>query len=123
VWPVETVPDTDFVFMRAHRMHFRDGQLKPGVFRAQEGGMSVNWDKYSSAEETRQQAKANPEANAVVTLPVIGIRRIAPLTLEHTPEPENRAHSEVFGIPDEDELRTEVRVLLLRLTRIALPIT
>ena len=120
-WPVEVIPDADSVFMRAHRQHFRDGQLGPGVFKEQDVGMSVNWDKYSSAEQTKQQA-ANPDDNAVLRMPVIGIRKIGELTVQHEPELENRAHSEVFGLPRDREELTETRVLLLRISDVVLPL-
>jgi hypothetical protein len=108
--------------MRAHRMHFRGRELGLGVFKPQGGGMSVNWSKYASKEETRQQAKSRPEDNAVISLPVGGIREIRGLTVEHTPEPENRAHSEVFGMPNDREQLAETRVLLGRIAEVVLPL-
>ncbi len=109
--------------MRAHRMHFRHGELGPGVFRAQGTGMSVNWEKYASAEETRKQSRREPEDNAVIRLLAGDIREIESLSLKHTPEPENRAHSEVFGLPTAGEEQTEKRLLLLRITEIVLPLS
>ncbi|OFW26727.1 MAG: hypothetical protein A3J28_10220 [Acidobacteria bacterium RIFCSPLOWO2_12_FULL_60_22] len=122
-WPIKEIPDADSVFRRAHRNDFRDGELEPGVFRAQGAGMSVNWDRYASAEETRQQARKHPHDNAVISMPVGGIRQIDDLRVEHTPEPTNQAHSDVHGLPENRERRTEVRVLLLRITTIVLPLT
>ena len=116
-WPIEFIPDADSVFMRAHRQHFETGSLAPGVFKPQGGGLSVNWEKYASAEQTRQQG-TRPDENAVLRLSVRGIRTLRdtdPLTVEHTPLPENRAHTDVNGIPGKGEERTEIRVLLLRL--------
>ena len=122
-WPIEAIPDADFVFMRAHKEFFRNGELRPGVFKAREGGMSVNWDKYASAEETKLQATKNPDDNAVLSLEVARIRGIGALTVEHTPEPANRAHSDVYGILGNDEQRLEIRVKLLRNATIAIPLT
>jgi hypothetical protein len=111
-WPVEHIPDDDDVFMRAHRVFFnRKRVLQPGVFRPHDGGMSVDWEKYSSPEETRQRA-ANPRENAVICLPVAEIRDISNLDVKHTPESMNRAHSDVTGLPEGEDL-TEVRTLLL----------
>jgi hypothetical protein len=121
-WEVEAIPDLDFVFMRAHRMHFPHGELEPGVFRTPDSGMSVNWDKYASAADTRQQARKNPLDNAVVRMPVIEIRRVGHLTVEHTPKLDNRAHSEVYGLPRNSEALTETRVLLLRIAEIVIPL-
>ena len=121
-WPTEVIPDADFVFMRAHRMYFREGELLPGVFRDRDGGMSVNWDKYASAEDTKQQAKKLPDENAVIRMPVIGIREILNFKVEHTPEPDNRAHSEVYGLAGDPEQRTEARVKLRRISEVVIPL-
>ena len=124
-WPIKEIPDADSVFRRAHRNDFRDGELEPGVFRAQGAGMSVNWDKYASAEVTRQQAGKHPDHNAVMSMPVMGIRRIDDLRVEHTPDMDtrNRAHSDVFGLPKKGEQLDEARVLLLRIHTIVIPLT
>ena len=116
-WPVEDIPDDDSVYMRAHRMFFRP-TLQPGVFRSQDGGMSVDWEKYSSPVDTRLRGK-KPYDNAVISLPALGIRDINNLALEHTPEQENRAHSDVFGLVNSEDL-TEARILLLNLSRVVL---
>jgi hypothetical protein len=115
-WPVEFIPDEADVYMRAHRTFFRGTMLLPGVFRSHGGGMSADWEKYSTPEETRQRAN-QPSENAVMCLPVAGIRDIQDLDVEHTPDrtPEspNRAHSDVLGMPDPGEDLTEVRASLL----------
>jgi hypothetical protein len=121
-WPIEDIPDGDSLFMRAHRAHIRNGEVDAGVFRSHEGGMSANWNKYATAAETRQQATRNPNDNAVIRLSVGGIRQVGDLKVEHTPQPSNRAHSEVFGIPEERSKLTQTRVLLRRLIEIALPL-
>lgn len=120
VWPTETIPDSDAVFMRAHETYYRDGELTPGVFKAKEGGMSVDWSKYCSMEETRQRA-TSPEKNAILSLPVGGIRKTDDLDVIHRPEPDNRAHSEV-DLPIDREKLTEVRLLLKRLAQTVIPI-
>jgi hypothetical protein len=118
-WPVEEIPDTDAVFMRAHRAYLLDGELSPGVCREQGGGMSVDWERYSTAEQTKQRAK-KPEDNAVIKMPVIGIRDIKPLIVEHTPDyPVNRAHAEVFGMPQREQC-AETRLKLLRIADIVI---
>ena len=110
-WQTEHIPDEDDVFMRAHRMFFKKGALQPGVFRSHGAGMSADWEKYSSPEETRQRSQI-PQENAVICLPVAKIRNIGNLGVEHTPQPMNRAHSDVVGFPEGEDL-TEVRTLLL----------
>src|SRR5579863_5549249 len=107
--------------MRAHRAHFRNGELLPGVFKTQGEGMSVDWEKYSTAEQTRLRAK-KPDENAVLSLPVISIRNIKPLRVVHEPDPQtsNRAHTEVFDMPKAEQL-AEARVKLLRIAVVVLP--
>ena len=122
VFPSEKIPDSDIVFMRAHQMFFAGTVLNPGVFRAHRGSMSVNWAKYASAEETKQQAKKNPDQNAVLSLVVGGIRLIDSLDVKHAPEATNRAHSEV-SLPADNEELTEVRVLLNRLAVVVIPLS
>ena len=125
IWPVEPIPDADNVFMRAHRMHFRDGELHPGVFREQGNGMSVDWDKYSTAEDTKNRARKNPHDNAVVSMGVARVREIGNLQVKHQPDQalRNRAHSNVLGLParDSPEL-VEVRLKLRRISTVVLPL-
>jgi hypothetical protein len=117
---IEHIPDADSVFMRAHRVYFASGRLGIGVFKARGSGMSVNWDKYASAESTRNQGK-EPNANAVISLSVMGVRTIDGLDVKHTPKPDNQAHSDI-NLPDDTEELNEVRVKLHRLARIVLPL-
>ena len=119
-FPIENIPDADSVFMRAHRGYIRDGDIMTGVFKEQDGGMSVDWDKYASPKDTKARAKT-PADNAVLSLPVAGIRAIGDLDVKHTPEPTNRAHSEV-DLPDDREELAEVRVLLRRLAAVVVPL-
>ena len=121
-WPVEPIPDRDDVFMRAHQMHFRNGQLQPGVFRQQGNGMSVDWEKYSKPLETRDRA-SNPAQNAVVALNVGHVREISGLDVQHTPDHQraNRAHSDVNGLPAPNTAElVEVRIKLLRISTVVL---
>ena len=124
-WPVEEIPDADSVFMRAHRDYFHpDGDLMPGVFQSHGKGISVNWAKYASAEDTKKQARKDPDANAVISMPVIGIRQIDDLRVEHTPEPTNQAHSDVIGLPQKGQRdrREEMRRLLRKIATIVIPL-
>ncbi len=119
IWEVEDIPDDSDVYMRAHDVYFRGKALQPGVFRVHEDGMSVDWDKYSTPEQTRQRT-SQPLRNAVIRLPVVGIRDIGDLDVKHTPYPANRAHSDVVGIPNGGEDLTEVRASLLDISRVSI---
>jgi hypothetical protein len=118
VWPVEQIPNEHFLFFRVHRNYMQFGEDIPfGVFRDQEGGMSTDWDKYSTAEQSQKRAKV-PEDNGVLRLNVGGVREITPLSVEHGPEPLNRAHTEVLG----DKKAPQVRLKLQRLAEWAIRI-
>ena len=81
--------------------------------------MSVEWERYSTPHETRQRA-SEPMDNAVVRLPVIGIRDITPLDVKHTPKATNRAHSDVLSMPDGGEDLTEIRISLLDICKVVI---
>jgi hypothetical protein len=123
VWAAEVIPDQARTYMRAHQKYFRDDALQPGVFKAHDGGMSVDWEKYSTPEESRQRAK-EPLRNAVICLIVEGIRDIENLEVQHSPDttcnPPNRAHSDVLGLPDGGEDLTETRMNLLDISTIVI---
>ena len=80
-WPIEVIPSADSVHMRAHESYYRDGELMPGVFTAKNGGMSVDWGKYASPEDTRLRAK-KPAKNAVLSLSVASIRDVDDLDVK-----------------------------------------
>ena len=111
--PTETVPDDARLFMRVHDQHIdKAGKLRPGVFRDQGAGMSTDWSKYSSAEDSRSRAR-KPFENGVISIAAGDTRRVRGLTVEHTPynaEPPHARHVDVCGEKDE-----EVRMRLLEL--------
>lgn len=123
-WESEYIPDESNTYMRAHGQYFRGKILQPGVFRKRDGGMSVDWEKYATPEETRERTNGDPLASAVIRLPVVGIRDINQLDIKHTPDhtPElpNRAHSDVLGIPDGGVELTETRASLLDISKVVI---
>jgi hypothetical protein len=83
----------------------------PGAFKDhgdERPGMSTNWCKYSTEERTQQEAR-NPGDNGVVKMSVVNVRNIEGLTVEHTPLPDNRAHADVFGDKNDEEVRVKLR--------------
>jgi hypothetical protein len=118
-WPEEEIPDKDRLFMRIHRGLVRQllreddppEYIPPGVFRDQGGAMSTDWEKYSTAEETRLRGRT-PTANGVISIPVGPTRSDAGQVVKHTPDLElrNRAHTDVTGEKD-----PEVRMRLRRI--------
>jgi hypothetical protein len=113
-WPIEQIPDSDFLYMRAHRQYFSDGQLMPGVFRDKGGGMSVEWSKYSTPADSRQRAN-RPSENAIIELLVADVTALPGLAVLHDPIPSNRAHTNVEGEKD-----AEIRLRLLQCCRVAI---
>jgi len=81
--------------------------------------MSVDWEKYSSAQETRERAP-NPSQNGVIALVTGDVRGIEGLSVEHEPIRSNRAHTGIHGLAragslPAEESKTKRRVLLLGL--------
>ena len=121
MWPKEEIPNSSSVLLRVHKDLIPDGEVKPNLFRDQGAGMSVDWCEYSTPLETRNRGKI-PTDNAVISMPVGGIRQIDGLFVEHNPVQENsldkngkplrpnRAHSQVIG-----EKTTERRLKLSRI--------
>lgn len=99
-WEVELIPDSDKLFMRAHKDHIQDGELQPGVFRDQggDGAMSTHWSKYLSAQGARRRARVQ-SANAVISLGV-GPTRAVPVEVFHSPVADDQSHSSVRGKKD-----------------------
>src|SRR5438552_4190603 len=121
MWPKEDIPDTASMFMRVHKTFIAGDDVGPHAFRDHGRGLSVDWNKYSTALQTRDRAR-NPAHNGVITMVAGAVRAIEALVVEHEPIQENsfdekgapvkanRAHSEVIG-----EKTTEVRVKLSRI--------
>jgi hypothetical protein len=112
LWPQELIPDDGLLYMRAHRMYIKAGELLPNVFCDHpklNGAMSTNWQKYCSPEQCRAMAN-RPEDNGVISLIVHDVRQI-PLKVDHTPnyERKDRSHADVSG-----EKTAKVRVQLLK---------
>jgi hypothetical protein len=111
-WVAETIPDTDSLFYRVPVAWLKkDQRIHSGVFQQRGDAMSADWDRYSSAEETRARP-TNAIRFAVVRLPVDCVRKIRGLTLKHDPiyDPDrtppniNRAHCSVYGLEASAEI-------------------
>jgi hypothetical protein len=126
IWESEDIPDDAILYMRIHKNNLKSGHpIINNVFRLRpnEIGMSTDWDKYSTPQETRKRAK-NPLDNAVIALSVGEVRRIpnqevihSPVHADLTAEPPilaNRSHTDVTGIKD-----TEARLKFSRIYTMA----
>jgi hypothetical protein len=122
-WMVEHIPDEKNVYMRVHKSLCPDGQIRPNVFRDHMGSMSVDWERYSRPEDTRNRG-AIPDDNGVISLNSGSVRTDTPLTVSHQPLPENRAHSEICGLSAmarEDQNETRLKLARLSVVEIPLP--
>jgi len=115
---VEAIPGEAALFLRVHKDQFvtagEAGAKRPSSACFRRTRMSVNWEKYSTAEAT-----AKPSSAAVVALLAQDCRSLRQ-TVEHTPiqagelDGPNQAHSEVCG-PKEDKV---IQYSFVRLSRI-----
>ena len=117
-WPPEHIPDRERLFMRIHKTwRKKDGSIALGGFQNRGAGMSTDWQKYATPQETRRR-ETQAECNAVVSLHVGSVRELPEQRVEHTPDVkrENRAHTDVFGEKDE-----EIRMKLRRIAEVVVP--
>ncbi len=114
-WPVEEIPDHANLYKRIHKNHIQNGGIIPGAFRDYE--MSVDWDKYSTPEETRKRGSQQATKYGVVALQARAARNVPGQDVVHTPASSNRAHSDVRGEKD-----PEARVKLRRLCAWIIPL-
>jgi hypothetical protein len=95
------------------------GQLHPGIFREHAAppvppAISVDWERYSTAEQTRSRAR-NPEKNGVVAFVARDVRAIPGMEVMHEPLRDNRAHSGIHGMSREDRQQpASVRETMVR---------
>ncbi len=113
-WPAEEIPDPDRLFLRVHSGLVPDGILHPNVFREQHGSMSVDWERYSTPEESRRRA-IQPAQNGIIALFAEIVRSIEPLEVRHEPDwvRNNRAHSAIYGMSQNRDL-VDVRKTKIR---------
>jgi hypothetical protein len=120
-WVSESLPNEDHLWMRVHKVQWSNGDIAPGAFRnlpTPADGMSTDWAKYSTADDTRNRARI-PKDNAVIQLEIEKVRQLPDQTVVHTPDltKQNRAHTDVFG-----EKTPEVRIMLKRLAQTVIPL-
>jgi hypothetical protein len=130
-WPVEEIPNDDHLYLRVYKKHCSNGRIMPIAFKrhGETGdGLSVDWSRYASPEDTRRRSLRHPpEDYAVVSFKVEDIRRLG-YTVVHKPlspgnlgatTEGNRAHTEI--IPPATVLDTEFRAKLLALCKLEVP--
>jgi len=105
----EPIPDNDYLYQCVHLTFINECKLNPGVFCDHKGAMSTDWSKYSTPKESQLRAK-QPEKNGIIQLMAGNIREIPNQRLEHEPENDNQAHTNIYGEKD-----PEVRVKYSRI--------
>lgn len=87
IWEKEDIPDSDYLYYRIHQNNLRNNKITPGVFKevgeGDERGMSTDWSRYSTPEESLKRAKI-PAHNGIIHFVVKSIRTI-PLEILHSP--------------------------------------
>ena len=113
----EEIPDEDSLYRRIHFSRIKSGKIRPSAFDLHEGevGLSVDWARYCTPEDTLQRAR-KPRENAVGTWLCGEVRALPGQVVRHDPQPDNYAHTLIVG-----EKTAEVRLQLARLCRILLP--
>lgn len=116
------IPDGDNVYMRVHHQNIilenNIKVIRPVAFDPRgEGGLSVNWDRFSSPEMT-QCGSPKPQANNVISMEVSKIRKLdSALDVKHIPLDDNYSHSEIFNIPPRKPNGMKVRIQLMDISR------
>lgn len=94
---IEEIAGQDRLFLRVHISLVPNHNLHPGIFREHGNAISVDWEKYSTAEETRLRGRL-PDQNGIVALNTGNVRAIEGLEVKHEPIRMNRAHSGIHGL-------------------------
>jgi hypothetical protein len=116
-WPIEIIPNKDFLYRRVHNnlllISRNFDEIPPYAFK-DNNGISTEWNKYSTPEETRQRA-LDPKKNGVIKIKVEIIRQFQNFSVNHAPIPLNRAHSNINGLKTyKKEDQTDIRKRLSR---------
>lgn len=114
-WNVEQIPDPAKLYMRVHMKMLPEGKLHAGVFKAHGDGMSTDWEKYSTPEDTRFRA-LQPDMNGVIALVTGTVRSIENLEVRHAPDDDgkNRAHTLIIGIDAQSDQESGSRKTMIR---------
>jgi hypothetical protein len=100
-WFIEDIPDDSVLLYRVFRDWMPELKVRPNVFREAGGSMSTNWDRYSTASETREQVRSEQLPDVfVIALNTEYVRKETALSIKHSPDHslQNRAHTDVFGL-------------------------
>lgn len=114
---VEEISDEDRMFYRIPQKQLGPEGIHEGVFRDRRGdGMSVDWEKYSTAQQTRERGRLDADEYGIVAFVAGQVRaiRVPPLSVVHHPVEGNQAHSHIHGINGAKDM---ARLKLFRLVK------
>jgi hypothetical protein len=108
--PIENFFDSHFLYRAVYRGLWQNWEypdrIDPIFFYSKnvEEGLSFDWSKYSSPQDTLKRRKGNSlKENGIIQLNLgkLGTNIIQfnlPITIEHAPLPENQSHTLLLGI-------------------------
>ena len=120
----EHIPPKGVLYRRVYWRFCKDGKIRPSAFKVYGPGgtgVSVDWGKYSTAEEALGRAD-RPMENGVAALVAGEVRTVDELDAVHDPVEGNLAHSQISHLdPTDDEAYTDLREQLCELARWVIP--
>jgi len=108
--PIENFFDSHFLYRVVNRGLWQNWEyhdrIDPIFFYSKnvEEGLSFDWSKYSSPQDTLKRRKGNSlKENGIIQLNLGKLRTNIiqfnlPITIEHAPLPENQSHTLLLGI-------------------------
>ncbi len=122
---IERIPDEDDLYMRVHKnlllsntlnkCHL-ENDIPPNVFIPRGSGLSTDWSKYSTPNETKQRAR-KPIDNGVIGMICGKVRQISLLEVKHAPSIKNYSHTNICNFPVDSKKITKTRVKLSRISK------
>ncbi|SDE80930.1 hypothetical protein SAMN05216464_109277 [Mucilaginibacter pineti] len=121
IYETESIDNNETLYYKVHKQYIISSKVIPNAFQTKGDGMSTDWARYCTPEETRLR-NGIAKDNAIVSLHVGEVRIERNLEVVHKPEDFNRAHSLIKGIPIKDPFKTEVRRHLTKIHKVIIPL-
>lgn len=120
-FPVETIPNEDYVFVRYHKARLNQGPLRPPIIQMiGDDGISCDWNKYRTASACVTANGRSQDNFGIVVLNVGMVRKTKEADVKHDPvQPDekdgpNQAHSLVVDRQSEPGSMPTARKVELR---------
>ena len=112
-YPTEEIPPEDKLYRRIPNYYFKKGYIPTRAFHFDEDGCSVDWERYSDPEKTRNRVSddgldpSNFSVGSVINQNVLELG----LNVQHNPQPndvepnrDNQTHTLIISNDPEDIL-------------------